>query len=770
MGGTNAHVIVEEAPAPPARPAKAGPQILVLSTRTREALDLATENLAAHLEAHPDVDLRDVAFTLQMGRRAFDYRRFVLCESVAEAVRFLRSPDSAHVFTRGGRLPAEDSPLHIAGRNWLMGRQVDWRALHGDTQPRRIPLPTHPFERQRYWIEPPHRKLTVSDAPPAAAAALAPAVPRREAILAEIKSVFTELSGENLAAADLATSFFDLGLDSLFLTQAAQALRKKFNVKVTFRQLLDNLSTFGALLDYIDKELPADKFASTVAVAAAPAAAAPSASPLDRMTQQLAEIAKQIEALRSGAPATAAAPAPPALAEPKRFGPYKPIDRSIPAGFTPAQQAHLDALVARYTARTPKSKAFTQQHRARFADPRAIAGFRPFWKEMVYPIVAQRSKGARIWDIDGNEYVDVTMGFGTNLFGHSPDFVTEAVRKQLDEGVEVGPSSKLAGEVAELFCDLTGNERVTFCSTGSEAVLGAIRLARTVTGRTKIATTSEAYHGICDEVLVRAAGGKPQPIAPGIPPHAVSEVLVLDWGNPAALDVLRAHAHELAAVLVESVQSRRPEIQPVEFIREIRRITQQSGTALILDEVITGFRAHPGGAQALWNIRADMATYGKIIGGGMPIGAIGGRAEYMDALDGGAWQYGDASFPEIGVTFFAGTYVRHPLAMAAAKAVLERIREAGPALQVELAGRTERFTAELNSMFEAEGAPIRATRFTSMMYFQFGEAFRYPGCSSSICARRGCISGRGGHGFSRPRTRRPTCSSSCAFSARRFTN
>ena len=216
------------------------------------------------------------------------------------------------------------------------------------------------------------------------------------------------------------------------------------------------------------------------------------------------------------------------------------------------------------------------------------------------------------------------------------------------------------------------------------------------------------------------------PVAPGIPEHAVSEVLVLDWGNPAALETLRAHAHELAAVIVETVQSRRPEIQPVEFIREIRRITQESGTALILDEVITGFRVHPGGVQGLWNIRADMATYGKVIGGGMPIGAIGGRAEYLDALDGGQWQYGDNSFPEIGVTFFAGTYVRHPLAMAAAKAVFEHLRDAGPALQRELSARTDRFTAELNADFEAAGAAVHATHFASMMYFQFGEAFRYP--------------------------------------------
>jgi amino acid adenylation domain-containing protein/natural product biosynthesis luciferase-like monooxygenase protein len=727
VGGTNAHVIVEEAPALPARSAEHSPQIVVLSAKTRSALDAATEQLAAHLEANPGLDLRDVAFTLQTGRRLFDYRRFLICETVAEAVRLLREPDPAKVFTRGGRLPAEDSPLLAAGRKFLMAQPVVWADFHTDS--RHVPLPGYPFERSRYWIEPPHRQLTASAAPAAPAASPAPAavpgVPRKERLLNEVKAVFTELSGENLIAADPSVSFFDIGLDSLFLTQAAQSLRKKFNVKVTFRQLLDDLATFGALTAYIDSQLPPDAAPAIAAPAGAPAAQ--SDTPLDRMTQQLAEIAKQIEALRSGSPAPAPAAKALPAGEPKRFGPFKPIDRSASSGFTPRQQAHLDSLIARYTARTPKSKAFTQEHRARFADPRAVAGFRPFWKEMVYPIVAERSQGCRIWDIDGNEYVDVTMGFGTNLFGHSPEFVTEALRRQLENGVEVGPSSALAGEVADLFCDLTGNERVTFCSTGSEAILGAIRLARTVTGRTKIATTAEAYHGICDEVLVRSANGRPQPIAPGIPEHAVSEVLILDWGDPAALDLLRAHAHELAAVLVESVQSRRPEIQPVDFIREIRRITKESGTALILDEVITGFRAHPGGIQALWNIRADMATYGKVIGGGMPIGAIGGRAEYMDALDGGPWQFGDASFPETGVTFFAGTYVRHPLAMAAAKAVLEHIREAGPALQRDLAERTESFTAELNAFFEAAGADVRATRFTSMMYFKFGEGFRYPG-------------------------------------------
>jgi glutamate-1-semialdehyde aminotransferase len=382
----------------------------------------------------------------------------------------------------------------------------------------------------------------------------------------------------------------------------------------------------------------------------------------------------------------------------------------------------LDHLIQCYTKRTPESKRQTQQYRPRFADPRSVSGFRQYWKEMVYPIVARQSSGSKIWDIDGNEYVDVTMGFGTYLLGHSPKFITQAIQDQLQVGIEVGPQSPLAGKVAELMCELTGLERASFCNTGSEAVLAAVRLARTVTGRTRIATTS-GFHGINDEVLVRASvvDGKrlPKPIAPGIPQHIVNEVLVLDYGTAESLDLLRKHSHELAAVLIEPVQSRHPELQPIEFLREVRRITTETETALIFDEVITGFRCHPGGTQAMFGIKADIATYGKIIGGGMPIGAVAGSAIYMDALDGGIWSYGDASFPEVGVTFFAGTYIRHPLAMAASWAILNYLKKSGPGLQLQLSEQTARFVAILNPWFEENQVPMRLTHFASLFYFAF---------------------------------------------------
>jgi len=232
-----------------------------------------------------------------------------------------------------------------------------------------------------------------------------------------------------------------------------------------------------------------------------------------------------------------------------------------------------------------------------------------------------------------------------------------------------------------------------------------------------------AYHGIFDEVLVRPtkSGNETRaiPIAPGIPTAMTDNILTLEYGTPETLRTIKSMGSQIAAVLVEPVQSRRPELQPREFLRELRKITADSDTALIFDEVVTGFRVHPGGAQALFGVRADIATYGKVIGGGLPIGVVAGSTKYMDALDGGAWRYGDDSAPEVGVTFFAGTFVRHPLALAAARAVLLHLKEHGSELQRGLNLRTTKFVETLRKSAEAVGAPVQINHFSSWFCINF---------------------------------------------------
>ena len=566
----------------------------------------------------------------------------------------------------------------------------------------------------------------------------------------------------DVTAAQADRSFLELGLDSLALTQVALTLRKTFDVPVSFRQLSESLNTPAALAAYLDQRTPAAPGPAVLPSAPVETEEAGTNRALRLITAQLHSLTRQVVALQSadagaaGAIDLAAAsyPAPngpdlngqrlngaaaaagvagaadltpeEAAEDARPFGATARIERQTAAGLTAEQQKFLADFTARYNRKTAASKAYAQQHRPHMADPRVVSGFAPPLKELTYPLVVGRSAGSRLWDLDGNEYVDALNGFGSSLFGHQPAFVQAALHEQVELGYEVGPQHPLAGEVSQLICALTGHDRAALCNTGSEAVLGALRVARTVTGRALVVAFAGAYHGINDETIVRGTRqGTPRPAAPGILPAAVQHMLILEYGTAESLRIIGERGAELAAVLVEPVQSRRPECRPVAFLQQLRRLTAAAGTALIFDEVITGFRMHPGGAQALFGVRADLATYGKVIGGGLPIGALAGRREFMDALDGGAWQYGDASVPEVGVTYFAGTFVRHPLALAAARASLRHLQARGPALQAALNATTEGLAAQLSAEIARRRLPLRVAQFGSLWKIKRADELPY---------------------------------------------
>ncbi|MEN9565686.1 MAG: hypothetical protein RLZZ69_882 [Cyanobacteriota bacterium] len=397
------------------------------------------------------------------------------------------------------------------------------------------------------------------------------------------------------------------------------------------------------------------------------------------------------------------------------------------------RQKHLQALSDRYTKRTKTSKQITQNYRSVLADPRVSEWFDPSVKEMCYLIAAQKAQGSKVWDLDGNEYIDIIMGFGSSLVGHNPPFVKEAIQEQLEKGFPLGPQSEYIGEVAELISELTGMERVAFSNTGTEAVMTAIRLARSHTKRKKIAVFTNSYHGHADGVLVESLGLKlPNaleklggnllisrinslafPASRGIPYSITKNALMLEYGSPQALKIIKANRGKIAAVLVEPVQTGNPALQPREFLHQLRQLTQKSGITLIFDEMVTGFRLHQGGAQAWFGVEADLAAYGKVVGGGMPIGIIAGKKEYLDRIDGGMWNYGDASAPQVEGTFFAGTHCKHPLAIAASRAVLKHLKDCGPALQEQLNQKTAQFVEKLNTFYEATKLPLKMVHFGS---------------------------------------------------------
>ena len=590
---------------------------------------------------------------------------------------------------------------------------------------------------------------------------------RKELLIDKIRLLLEDASGIEISPNATLSNFIELGLDSLLLTQVALSMKREFGVPITFRGLNETYPTLDSLADYLDSTLAPDAYQPTPSVSSAPIAnemastvtlptqqqpVIPEANGVNAIaliSQQIALLSQQVSLLQQQGTTQLVTPVepvkqpvPPRESAPmqsqlndltpeetkelkKPFGATARIEKNV-SGLTDDQQAYLDSLVPAYVQKTHKSKQYTQENRQHMADPRVVSGFKPETKEIVYSIVVNKSKGCRLWDIDGNEYIDVLNGFGSNFLGYQPEVIKKALIQQIEAGYEIGPQHEKSGEVCKLVCEFTGFERAALCNTGSEAVLGAMRIARTVTGRSTIVAFTNSYHGIMDEVIVRGSKKlKTYPAAPGILPEAVQNMLILDYGTDESLQIIKERAHELAAVLVEPIQSRRPEFIPVEFLRELRRITAETGTALIFDEVISGFRFHPRGAQGLFNIQADIATYGKVAGAGISIGIIAGRKSYMDALDGGFWQYGDSSTPEAGVTYFAGTFVRHPLALATTQASLEYLKEQGPQLQKAINERTKILVDKLNKVCERYQTPRYIAHFGSLWKVKYHQEYPY---------------------------------------------
>ncbi|ERJ18531.1 Putative polyketide synthase protein [Salinisphaera shabanensis E1L3A] len=691
--------------------------------------------------------------------------------------------------------PADVALLKALGALWQAGVTPDWHAVFEcDVAPRqRLHLPTYPFERQRYWIDPPQRvspqagpqmiPSVASSAPSEPVAAVPDRLPE---LRARLRTLFHDLSGIDIVD-DLATkTFAGLGMDSMFLTQVAAEISRDFGVNIRFRDLLERVETLDALAAHLDAEMPAPVAPTPAQPEQAPAhsapqsvapvqpavstpsqpswpqaaastAAAPATSETHRIVEQQLALMQQQLALLGAAPSPTTPNTPPPATPPSgshasatassapapaggtqislngrgqgaqsnmangRFGPYRPLASAMTTALTAEQRRFIDTLTQRLVERTPASRALAESGRQHLADPRHVVGFHRDWKGLTYQIAMCASDGARVTDIDGNDYIDLTMSLGVAFLGHGHPAVRQAVHAQLDRGMELGPQAEAAPRVAERLCRLTGHERATFTSTGSEAVMAALRCARTVTGRQTIVYFSGDYHGTFDEVLGRAHVSNDElstrPGAPGVAAHAVDDVIVLDYDSPASLSILRERAGQIAAVLVEPVQSRHPDRQPAAFVREVREITERAGAALILDEMITGFRCALGGLNALWGIRADMCTYGKILGGGLPIGALAGSARWLDSIDGGDWRFDDDSVPEAPMTFFAGTHVRHPLAIAAADVVLDWLETDAGASQRRLDKATAAFAERINTAMEQGGVPLRIRYFSSWFRF-----------------------------------------------------
>ncbi len=347
------------------------------------------------------------------------------------------------------------------------------------------------------------------------------------------------------------------------------------------------------------------------------------------------------------------------------------------------------------------------------------------------PIFVACGKGSRITDVDGHVYIDYVMSWGPLILGHSHPEVVKAVARALETGTSFGACTagevELAEKIQEAFPSM---ERVRLVSSGTEATLSALRVARAATGREKILKFEGCYHGHSDSLLVKAGSGVATlglPDSPGVPRALAELTITVPYNDSAALEeAFRRHRGDLAAVIVEPVAGNMGVVLPRPgFLENLRRLTAEQGTALIFDEVITGFRVAYGGAQQLYSIRPDLTTLGKIIGGGLPVGAYGGKAELMDLV------------APVGSVYQAGTLSGNPLAVAAGLKTLEVLRR--PGTDERLEALAAQLVQGLAAAAKRAGVPLTLNRLGSMFtpFFTADPVSDYASAKKADTARFG---------------------------------
>ncbi|MDO8684578.1 MAG: glutamate-1-semialdehyde 2,1-aminomutase [Armatimonadota bacterium] len=329
------------------------------------------------------------------------------------------------------------------------------------------------------------------------------------------------------------------------------------------------------------------------------------------------------------------------------------------------------------------------------------------------PVFIERGAGSRMYDVDGNSYIDFVCSWGPLILGHAHPRIVKAIRMAAEKGTTFGASTEAEVILAQMIVDaVLSVEMVRLVNSGTEAVMSAIRLARGYTGRDKIIKFEGCYHGHSDGLLAKAGSGVATlgiPDSAGVPKNLTADTITLPYNDIAAIrETLSAYGNEIACVILEPIAGNMGVIPPKPgFLEELRRLTEEKGVLLIFDEVISGFRVAYGGAQELYGVTPDLTTLGKIIGGGLPMGAYGGRRDIMECV------------APVGPVYQAGTLSGNPLAVAAGIEMLKILKESN--VYADLDKKGEALAQGLASAAKESGIAVQSNRIGSMMTMFFTE-------------------------------------------------
>lgn len=637
------------------------------------------------------------------------------------------------------------------GKLYCNGIKVNWESLFVRDTYKKVSVPSYPlnktsFINRRNLIMQNHASNQLNCTKDSADIGF----------LDKLKEIIAELTQLNRDQIDPSLSLLAFGLDSFVMISLTQRIKKTWNVNITIRELFESFNTIEKIHSFILSSIDLQKFSKsdiedsvffdkTIELC-------DSFQSLKKDELIIVEASETQEVFESACNQKNIVNSSTEISKLEKAESMKENDRKfsfelqIPRfnainfsdklekkikennlkSLTPQQQDYLNKFILNYNKKTIKSKIIAEESRSYLCNNRkSSSGFRYETKELNYPIIASSSYKSKIKDIDGNEYIDLAMGFGANLFGHNPDFIKIALHEQINKGYQIGPESEYALECSKIISEISKKDKVLFANSGTEAIMTAIRIARAYRKKNKIVIFHNSYHGHFDSTLVTANHNDsndfcPEPMCQGIPKSLVHDVIFLPFDTDKSIDEIILRKDSIAAVVVEPVQNRNPGLHPGEFLKKLRNTTRENNISLIFDEILVGFRVAAGGAQEWFNIDADLVTYGKIVGGGLPIGVIAGKKEHMDVVDGGIWHYGDHSEPKSDTTYTAGTFCKHPLAMIACYNVLKEIKKQGKQLYDVLNKRSEAVFNIINDIFIHYNVPLKIFNFGS--FFRFAQS------------------------------------------------
>jgi glutamate-1-semialdehyde 2,1-aminomutase len=330
------------------------------------------------------------------------------------------------------------------------------------------------------------------------------------------------------------------------------------------------------------------------------------------------------------------------------------------------------------------------------------------------PLFIRKGLGPKIYDVDGNEFIDYIGSWGPHIFGHNPSFIKDALLNAVENGTSFGAPTELEVKMAKLITELVPSvEMVRMVNSGTEATMSAVRAARGYTGKEKIIKFEGCYHGHADFFLIKAGSGALTlgiPTSPGVTKSNASDTLVADFNNiDSVKKTVRANKNEIAAIIIEAIAGNMGVVKADnDFVKQLRELCDEENIVLIIDEVMTGFRVAKGGAQEILNVKGDLSTFGKIIGGGLPVGAFGGKKEIMEMI------------APAGPVYQAGTLSGNPLAMSAGYAALSYIKE-HPQVYTELEKKSEQLERGIKENLKSLKKNYALNRVGSMLTLFFYE-------------------------------------------------